>query len=58
MIVTIPIVDASDPANRELVERIKHNGVRHEIKASVEHLGGSFAAHTYNEVYVTAAGGG
>jgi hypothetical protein len=52
MIVTIPVVDASDPANRALVGRLRHARVRRTIEEGLAVLGTSFAAHTYNEVFV------
>ncbi|MFT7619192.1 MAG: hypothetical protein ACI97A_002842 [Planctomycetota bacterium] len=52
-IVTIPVVDGSDSANvRMLKKRLKHGRVRRTILAGVKALGNSFAAHTYNEVWV------
>ena len=46
-IVTIPVVDASDPRNVAMIEnRITHHAVRRDILRGLRTLGSSFAAHT------------
>jgi hypothetical protein len=52
MILAIPLVDASDPAQVALVEKLQHHGVRGAVRRACLALGNSFAAHTYCEVYV------
>ena len=53
MIITIPVVDASDARNVELVKtRLTHHAVRQQVLEGIERLGSSFAAHTFNEVWV------
>ncbi|MCZ6603290.1 MAG: hypothetical protein O6952_09815 [Planctomycetota bacterium] len=53
MIIAIPVVDASDPIQRELVwTAIRHREVRSEIVSGIAPLSNSFAAHTLNEVFV------
>ena len=53
MILTIPAVDASNPAEVALVERgVRHHEVRETMLRALRQLGQSFAAHTYNEVWV------
>ena len=52
-IVTIPVVDASDPRNMAMVEaRLSHHRVRQQILNGLRPLQNSWAAHTYNEVWV------
>ncbi len=52
-IVTIPVVDASNPRNLEMLEkRLTHHALRRDIVKGVKGLKDSFAAHTYNEVWV------
>ncbi len=52
-IVTIPAVDASDPRNMEMVEqRLTNHVVRAKILEGLRSLKDSFAAHTYNEVWL------
>ena len=49
----IPMVDASDPKQIEMARAgISLAPVREMILSELESLGQSFAAHTYNEVYV------
>jgi hypothetical protein len=53
MIIAIPAVDPSNEDQVRLVrERITHNQVRDTMLACLGRSGQSFAAHTYNEVYV------
>ena len=53
MVRAVPVVDASDPRQHELARRgITHARVRRAVLAALDRLGSSFAAHTYNEVYV------
>lgn len=50
---TIPLVDASDPGQVDLVKNhLRHNQVRHTILTGLSAAGNSFANHTYLEVYV------
>ena len=53
MVRAVPLVDASDAAQIELVRRgITFAPIRDIILAPLESLGSSFAAHSYNEVFV------
>lgn len=52
-IVCVPVVDAND--SREvawIASRITHLGMRAHLLTAAERLGGSWASHTFNEVYV------
>jgi hypothetical protein len=52
MVLAIPVVDASDPAQVELVkDNLKHHRVRRTVLLGVVASGG-YANHTFNEVYV------
>lgn len=52
MILAIPPVDASDPAQvRMIEEHVSHHQVRRTLLAGLP-PGGSFSSHTFNEVYV------
>lgn len=51
-ILCIPIVDASDDSEVEMIRRLKQSGVRQQLLAAILPLKGSWASHTYNEVYV------
>jgi len=52
IVLTVPIIDASDERERGFVERIRHNQVRYAIEQGTAGLGNSWASHTFNEVYV------
>ncbi len=53
MIVAIPLIDASDPKQVEMVDKcITHHEVRRIICAGVQPGSTSFNAHTFNEVWV------
>lgn len=52
MILTIPVLDCSDPRNVELLEHVTHPVLRRDLRTAAEKLGESFAAHTFNEVHV------
>jgi transcriptional regulator len=53
MVRAIPLVDASDPAQIELVRSgVTYAPIRDIILAPLESMGSSFTAHTYNEVFV------
>jgi hypothetical protein len=53
IIVTIPLVDASDPEQVKLAEKgLTHHEVRHTVLTGLTAAGESFANHTYLEVFV------
>jgi hypothetical protein len=53
IVLSIPLVDANDPAQLEMVERgIRHHGVRATTLKGLRGLVGSWASHTFNEVWV------
>jgi hypothetical protein len=53
IILTIPIVDANDSEQVAMVERnVQHNQVQAKIMDGLLRVGGGFANHTYNEVFV------
>ncbi len=53
MIIVIPIVDASNPSQSQLVEQgISNNQVRQVVLDWLSGAGTGFTAHTFNEVYV------
>ena len=52
-IVCIPVIDASDAREIELVKkRITHNQVRRTIVRAAGRAGNSWSSHTFNEVFV------
>jgi hypothetical protein len=52
-VLCIPLVDANDERERELVEkRLKNNRVRRIVSASTRQAVGSWTSHTFNEVWV------
>lgn len=51
-ILCIPIVDASDESEIEMIERLQHPTVRRDLLAAIKPLKNSWASHTFNEVYV------
>ncbi|MHC4470462.1 MAG: transglutaminase domain-containing protein [Planctomycetota bacterium] len=53
MVLAIPAVDASKGEQLAMVTKgVTHHGVRAKIHPTLVRTGASFAAHTYNEVYV------
>jgi len=53
IVLCIPLVDANDPRELELVHRgIRHNEVRRVLEAKLRALRGKWASHTFNEVWV------
>lgn len=52
IVLTIPVIDASDEREAALVERLENHAVRETILAGVSGLRGSWASHTFNEVFV------
>jgi hypothetical protein len=52
-IVCVPVIDASDPREIELVQkRITHNRIRRTILRAAARAGNSWNSHTFNEVFV------
>ncbi len=51
-ILCIPIIDASDAREFELLQNISQDGVRQHLLKSLKPLKQSWASHTFNEVYV------
>ena len=53
IVLCIPVIDASDEREQELVRRgITHNAVRKTLMNALSRLKGSWASHTYNEVWI------
>lgn len=53
IVLTIPIVDSNDPRELELLKRgIRHRALRRDTVAAIEKIKGSWASHTFNEVFV------
>lgn len=52
IILTNPVIDASDPREVKFLERLRHPEVRDAITTGTVNLGKSWASHTYNEVWV------
>jgi Transglutaminase-like superfamily len=53
IILTIPVVDASDPEQVALVDKnLKHHGVRTTVQAALLMSGKGYTNHTYLEVFV------
>ena len=52
VILTIPVIDASDERELGFVDRLQNPEVRAIVRRGVSHLGRSWASHTYNEVFV------
>ncbi|MCA9284954.1 MAG: transglutaminase domain-containing protein [Phycisphaerales bacterium] len=52
IVLTIPVIDASDERELALVGNIRHHGVRAAIEEGTSGLGRSWASHTFNEVFV------
>jgi len=51
-VLCIPLIDASDEREFDLVMNIKHPGVRQHLLGSLKPLKQSWASHTFNEVFV------
>lgn len=51
-IVCIPVIDASDPKERALLDGLQDEEVKDVLRVSAEKLGNSWASHTLNEVFV------
>lgn len=52
-ILTIPLVDANDERELQMVERgITHHRLRARVLPALQRLRGSWASHTFNEVWV------
>lgn len=51
-VVCVPVIDASDPCEVPLLERLTHHRVRRMLQRSTARLADSWASHTFNEVYV------
>lgn len=51
-VLCIPIIDANDDREFQLVQQLKAPGVRQHLMSSLRKLKGSWASHTFNEVYV------
>jgi Transglutaminase-like superfamily len=51
-IVCVPVIDASDPSEHALIDKLQDESVRQTLRASVARLGNSWASHTFNEVHV------
>ncbi|MCI0573775.1 MAG: transglutaminase domain-containing protein, partial [Myxococcaceae bacterium] len=52
IVYTIPIVDASDEREMQMVRRLRHPAVRGTILRALEPLRESWSSHTFNEVFV------
>jgi RNA polymerase sigma factor (sigma-70 family) len=53
IVLAIPVLDASDPAQVEMAEKgLKHHEVRNTVFETALRHGTSYAAHTFLEVYV------
>jgi len=48
----IPVIDASDPTEFRMLDRIRHPVVRETIQSALTRSRGSWSSHCYNEVYV------
>ena len=51
-ILCIPIIDANDEREMEMVNRLQHPGVRRDLLLALRPLKGKWASHTFNEVLV------
>lgn len=51
-ILCIPVLDASDSRELELLDGIRRDDVRAHLRGSLERLKKSWASHTFNEVWV------
>jgi hypothetical protein len=53
VVLAIPLVDASDPREVEMVKKgITHKGVRRIVTEAIEPLAHSWTSHTFDEVFV------
>ncbi len=53
IVLCIPVVDANDPGERRLLERgLTHHALREQVTAAIAKLEGSWASHSFNEVFV------
>jgi hypothetical protein len=53
IVLCIPLVDANDAQERRLVERgLTHHALRAQVVRAVKQLDGSWASHSFNEVFV------
>lgn len=52
IVLTIPLIDASDERERALLSRLEHHGVRRICEQGTRGLERSWSSHTYNEVWV------
>ncbi len=51
-VILVPVIDASDPAERLLLANVTHHGVRRLLEKSAAERDRSWASHTFNEVWV------
>ena len=51
-ILCIPIIDASDEREFEMINNLEQRGVRQHLIAALKGLKQSWASHTFNEVYI------
>jgi Transglutaminase-like superfamily len=56
-VVCVPVIDASDPWERQLPAHLAHHAVRRTIEKTAERLSNSWASHTFNEVYLGGVDG-
>lgn len=51
-ILCIPIVDANDESEIRMIQMLQQPAVRRDLSGAIGQLKGSWASHTYNEVFV------
>ncbi len=51
-IVCFPVLDASDPEEASLPDKLEHHQVRETLRKYVAQAGSSWSSHTFNEVFV------
>lgn len=51
-VVCFPLIDASDPEERALIDNLTHKRVRNIVLENTEQRANSWASHTFNEVFV------
>jgi len=51
-ILCIPVIDAGDEREMQMLNRISHSGVRQHLKQALQRLTNSWSSHTFNEVFV------
>ena len=51
-VLCIPLIDANDDSELKMLNRIQEPGVRYRLSSSLKKLKGSWASHSFNEVYV------